>query len=120
MELPRRIPKKPKRTGRWKSQAHRDFVRSHECIVPGCTRRPIEVAHLRNGTDAAAGRKASDWFTVSMCGGIEGHHAEEHNLGEESFQKKYGINLHALAAMFAAASPRAFQIQLAKQELTHA
>jgi hypothetical protein len=116
MELPRRIPKKRNKSDRWRSTAHCDFVRSHECVVPGCTRRPIEVAHVRIGSDAGMGRKPSDYFTVSMCGGVEGHHSESHRIGEASFQKKYGIDLHKLAASFAAVSPRAQQIRRAKAE----
>lgn len=116
MTLPRRIPKERNRSERWRSQAHCNFVRSHECIVPGCTRRPIEVMHVRNGSDAGLGRKPSDFFTVSGCGGLEGHHAEQHRIGEQSFAKKYGIDLLALAAEFASASPKAADIRNEKRE----
>lgn len=114
--LPRRITREKNRTERFKSQAHLSFVRSHECIVPGCNRRPIEVMHVRRGSDAGMGRKPSDFFTVSGCGGVEGHHAEQHRIGEQSFEKKHGIDLLALAAEFAAASPKAAEIRKAKQE----
>ena len=114
--LPRRITREKNRTERWKSPAHLTFVRSHECIVPGCTRRPIEVMHVRRGSDAAMGRKPSDFFTVSGCGGPDGHHAEQHRLGEQSFEKKHGIDLLALASEFAAASPKAADIRRIKQE----
>lgn len=60
MKLPRRIPKKAKRSERWRSQAHCTFVRNHECCVPGCSARPIEVAHVRRGSDGGTGRKPSD------------------------------------------------------------
>lgn len=113
--LPPRIQKKAKATGRWKSPAHLNFVRSHQCCVPGCNRRPIEVAHLRIGTDAGMGRKASDYFTISLCGDL-GHHAEQHRIGEQSFARLHGIDMHALAEAFAAASPKAGEIRLAKQE----
>lgn len=114
--LPRKIPKPAKRTGRWKSTAHRNFVGQHQCCVPGCNGRPIEVAHLRNGTDAGMGRKASDWFTISLC---QSHHSEQHRIGEPSFEKLHGINLHALAAEFAQASPKRIEIRAkAMDELT--
>lgn len=116
MALPRRIPKQRNRSERWRSQAHCNFVRSHECIVPGCERRPIEVAHIRNGSDAGTGRKPSDFFTVSMCGGPEGHHAEQHRIGETSFARKYAIDLHKLADEFAAASPKAPEIRNERRE----
>lgn len=108
--LPRKIPKAAKRTGRWKSTAHRNFVGQNQCCVPGCNGRPIEVAHLRNGTDAGMGRKASDWFTISLC---RDHHSEQHRIGEQSFQKAHGIDMHALAAEFAQKSPKAMEIRRA-------
>ncbi len=120
MTLPRRIPKKGNRSERWKSPAHCTFVRSHECIVSGCTRRPIEVAHVRIGNVGGIGRKPSDYYTVSLCGGLDGHHAESHRIGDQSFQKKYGLDLRALADEFAAASPKAMQIRDAKRERENA
>jgi hypothetical protein len=114
--LPRRIPKERNRTERWRSPAHCNFVREHECVVPGCTRRPIEVMHVRRGSDAGLGRKPSDYFTVSGCGGPEGHHAEQHRIGEESFEAKYGLDLLALATEFAAESPKAHEIARIRRE----
>lgn len=111
--LPRRIPKAKKRSDRWRSQAHCAFVRSHECCVPGCDGRPIEVAHVRTGSDAGMGRKPSDWFTVSLC---RDHHSEQHRIGEGSFAKAHGIDLHAQAAEFAAQSPKAADIRMEKRE----
>lgn len=113
MTLPARIPKKRNRSERWRSPAHCNFVRSHECCVPGCRERPIDVAHIRQGSDAGMGRKPSDWFTVSLC---KGHHTEQHNVGESSFSKSHGIDLHALAEEFASASPKAAEIRIEKRE----
>lgn len=114
MSLPKRIPKKRNRSERWRSTAHCDFVRSHECCVPGCQERPIDVAHLRNGTDAAMGRKASDFYTISLCSFH--HRYDQHIHGEEEFGRRHGIDLHALAAEFAVASPKAADIRRNKQE----
>lgn len=111
--LPRRIPKDRTRSDRWRSQAHCTFVRSHECCVPGCTERPIEVAHIRKGSDAGMGRKPSDWFTISLC---RDHHAEQHSVGETSFEVKHGIRMLTLAAEFAAASPKAAEIRIEQKE----
>lgn len=116
MTLPARIAKKKNRTERWVSTAHRNFVRSHECVVPNCHQRPIEVAHVRIGSDAGLGKKPSDWFTVSLCGGPDGHHAEQHRIGEASFQELHKINLHALASEFAKASPKAGDIRREQRE----
>lgn len=116
MALPRRIPKQRNRSERWRSQAHCKFVGSHECIVPGCQSRPIEVAHVRAGSDAGMGRKPSDWFTVSMC---RDHHAEQHRIGEGPFERAHRIDLHALAAEFASESPKAADIRAQQRERHH-
>jgi hypothetical protein len=113
MALPRRIPKPQKRASRWRSRAHCDFVRSHECIVPGCGGRPIEVAHVRIGSGAGVGQKPDDWNTVSLCRDC---HAEQHRIGEISFEQEHNVNLRDSAAEFAAASPRAAQIRATKAE----
>lgn len=111
--LPRRIPKEKKQSLRWRSQAHCSFVRSHECCVPGCTARPIEVAHVRRGSDAGMGRKPSDFFTLSLC---KDHHSEQHRIGEQSFERRYGLDLLATANEFAEASPKAAEIRRVRQE----
>jgi hypothetical protein len=116
MNLPPRIRQKRNRTDRWRSPSHRNFVRSHACCVPGCDRRPIEVAHVRRGSDGGTGRKPSDWNTISLCGGVEGHHAEQHRIGEESFEQRHGIDMRRLADSFAAVSPRSVDIRRAKAE----
>jgi len=90
---------KPK--ARLRSTAHRDFVRGHYCSVPGCQLMPIEVAHINRASTRGMGEKSSDAFTVSLC---RDHHAESHR-GEKTFERKYGINLLALAERFYRASP---------------
>jgi hypothetical protein len=62
------------------------------------------------------GRKPSDWFTISLCGGLEGHHTQQHAMGEQSFEKLHGIDMRALAAEFAKASPKAAEIRKAQDE----
>ena len=110
--LPRRIPKEPKRATRWRSQAHCSFVRSHECCVPNCPGRPIDVAHVRTGTGAGIAQKPHDYFTISLC---RDHHAEQHRIGEQSFERLHGIDMKELAYEFAKASPRAAQIAQERQ-----
>jgi hypothetical protein len=111
--LPRRIPKPAKRASRWRSQAHCSFVRSHECCVPDCGGRPIEVAHVRRGSGAGVGQKPDDWNTLSLCRDC---HREQHRVGEQTFEKRFGVDMRAVADEFAAKSPRAAQIRDAKRE----
>lgn len=111
MALPPRKPKKQRRESRWRSPAHLSFVRSHQCIVKGCTRNPIEAAHIRLGSDGSMGAKPSDYYAVSMCGGLDGHHAESHRIGERSFEKRYSLDLLELANLFGEASPKKLEIR---------
>lgn len=62
------------------------------------------------------GQKPSDWNTISLCGGVEGHHSEQHRLGEQSFERKHSIDMRALADEFANASPKAAEIRALKRE----
>lgn len=103
MALPPRIKRKSDKADAGKrSPAHRAWVRGHACSVPGCTAMPIEAAHVREGTDGGMGMKPSDRWVWSAC---KEHHAEQHRIGEASFQAKYGLNLKALAEEFFRKSP---------------
>lgn len=110
VNFPARIDRKSHRENAGKrSPAHRAFVRSHGCCVPGCDRRPVEFAHVRGGTGGGIGVKPSDRWGISLCGHdieFEGHHAEQHRIGEASFAAKYAIDLTALALEFVKRSPR--------------
>jgi hypothetical protein len=100
--LPQRLaPDTYKPKARLRSLAHRDWVRSHHCSVPGCQLMPIEVAHVNTAANRGMSRKASDAFTVSLC---REHHAESHR-GERTFEAKHGINLMDLAREFFRKSP---------------
>lgn len=77
---------------------HRRFVRSRICCVPNCDiGAVIDFAHVK--TRGAGGH---DCYGVSLC---RIHHAEQHAIGVDTFQRKYGIDLWALAAEFTRLSP---------------
>lgn len=84
-----------------RSSAHRGWVRSHRCCVPGCQLMPIECAHVRRAANSGTGFKPSDAYTVSLC---REHHAESHR-GERTFEARHGVDLMALAKEFYARSP---------------
>ena len=96
--LPTPSRKKASRT----CAAHRSWVRRHRCSVRGCTRLPIECAHVRIGTDGGLGLKPSDKWTISLC---QFHHREQHEIGEAAFEQQYDLNLVELASEFARRSP---------------
>lgn len=99
--LPPRI-QKPKRESSKRCPAHRAWVRSHQCSVPGCALMPIEAAHVRIGTDGGMATKPGDAWCISLC---RDHHTQQHNMGERSFEAAHKIDMKALAQAFAKASP---------------
>lgn len=101
--LPQRIDKTAIRGKEKKrSPAHRGWVRSHRCCVPGCQLMPIECAHVSTAANRGIGIKASDAFTISLCAE---HHSEAHQRGDRSFEAKHGISMMALAEEFYRKSP---------------
>lgn len=102
IKLPPRI-ERPRRANEDRScSAHRAWVRRHKCCVDGCGSLPTECAHVRRGTDGGQGLKPSDRWTISLC---RTHHAEQHQIGEVAFEKRYNLELVALAEAFARRSP---------------
>lgn len=86
---------------RVRSTAHRDWVRSHACCVPGCPSTPIDVAHVARAATRGIRQKPTDAQIISLC---RDHHAESHR-GERAFERRHAIDLMALAREFYARSP---------------
>ena len=108
--LPPRIRKAPKRATRWRSRAHCDFVRSHQCSR--ClSSAAIEVAHVRLGSQAGMGQRPDDWRTVSLCHDC---HMRQHRQGEASFWA--GFNVEGLIDAFIKASPKRAEIEAIQRE----
>lgn len=93
---------------------HRRYIRSLECSVKNCAcqyrigiwenpeHRRIECAHVRTGTDGGTGLKPSDWWTIPLCAV---RHREQHNVGEGTFERVYGLDMKAIALALARKSP---------------
>jgi hypothetical protein len=81
---------------------HRRWVKAHGCCVPNCQCPSVDFAHLRSAANAGKDQRPHDIFGVSLC---RSHHEEQHRIGADAFDKKYGIDLWALAAEFARKSP---------------
>lgn len=80
----------PKETAPIRSASFLQFVRGFACTCvetdpTGCAGK-IEAAHVRRGTDGGIGQKPSDRYCIPLC---SEHHAEQHRIGEQSFEKKY-------------------------------
>lgn len=104
-------PKYPKsgidRGGPLRCPQHLQWIRGRACIIADCAERIIQACHVRDNLPANAGRggmgkKPGDNWTVPMCWL---HHKEQGDINEGPFERKYGINLVALAEKYAAASP---------------
>ena len=103
MALPARLkPDHFKPKAKVRSYAHCDWVRGHYCSVPGCQLMPIEVAHVRRGAGGGVSMKPSDAYTLSLC---REHHAEQHRIGEQSFEARHGFRMIDKAREFYFASP---------------
>lgn len=91
---------------------HRQWVRGHNCRVPGCENRRIQAAHVQDAPDVpeeergGMGMKAHDKWTVPEC---DEHHAESHKIGHNSFDKKHGIDRVQMARQLQARSPHRFK-----------
>lgn len=86
-------------------EAHRKFVRSHQCSIPGCLGSPIEFAHLRTAANSGMGKKPADFYGISLCAR---HHRLAHERGHAMMAKEGGTTLETLFAVareFAERSP---------------
>lgn len=84
--------------------SHLAWIRKMPCAVRGhdC-RGPVHAHHVRENSGGGTSMKPSDAWAVPLCG--EGHHAELHRIGAQSFAAKHDIDLRALAIRLASLSP---------------
>lgn len=85
---------------------HLAWIRRHECCIKGrnghaCDGR-IEAMHVRYGNDGGAGIKPGDDHTIPGCTLA---HRTQHDMGELSFQHRYGIDLNKMADQLWQMSP---------------
>ena len=110
--FPSKRLKATKRSSRWRSPAHCNHVRAHDCSIPGCASgEPIEVAHVRIGSGAGMGQKPDDFRGVSLCREC---HQRQHNIGEQTFWA--GRDVEALIAGFIRTSPKKQEIERVRRE----
>lgn len=107
MSLPKRRKPQPmglREAPQVRCASHLQWVRGHFCTVigEGCDGSKIEAAHVRSSLDGGVGLKPGDQWTIPLCGW---HHREQHQIGESAFERKYKINMRAIAEGLAARSP---------------
>lgn len=110
---------KERKDPRWRSPAHRAFVRSFHCAMCG-EENPIECAHVRMLGNGGMGFKPPDWDTVPLCGGANGCHQKQHNFGERTFwalyKQRHGQTVEQLIDALCRASPKAHEIRKAREQ----
>lgn len=111
MTLPPKIRKAPKRSSRWRSQAHLNFVRSRACSMCGADQN-IHAAHVRMGSGAGISQKPDDFRAVSLC--HDCHVNWQHQVGEATFWS--GVDIEDLIEAFCKASPKAAEIRRVREE----
>jgi len=70
------------------------WLRGRPCYLAdkgGCA-GDIVAAHFDPWGDKGTSTKVSDQAAFPLCGGHGGHHAEQHSIGWDSFQKKYDFD----------------------------
>lgn len=87
---------------RLRSRQHLDWVRDLPCAACGQSWQPCDPAHVRRGTQGGTGLKPGDNHVVPLC---SAHHREQHSIGEASFERRYGLDMKALAERIWTASP---------------
>lgn len=111
MQLPARIRRESGRKEQGKRcPGHRKWVRGHACSACG-SQTAIECAHVRTGTDGGVGIKPSDKWCISLC---KECHSRQHQIGEEAFEKAWGINMKELAMLFFRQSPHRHKLETAE------
>lgn len=85
--------------------AHRQWIRGHDCAVPGCASRYIEAAHFDGPVPkedmGGKGLKRHDRWCFPLCAT---HHAEYHRRGWRAFDAKHGISTADIARAMARSS----------------
>jgi len=77
----RTVPRNKTKPDHRRCLQHLAFVRQLPCVVCGKA-APSEAAHVRSGSDAGAGMKPSDRYSLSLCTNC---HALQHQFGEQRF-----------------------------------
>lgn len=89
---------------RKRDKKHLGFIATLPCVVPGCGRHPVHVAHIRyacaqeGATLTGKATKPDDWRVLPLC---PAHHLwgpqAQHQTHEETFWRACNINPYGLA-----------------------
>lgn len=80
---------------------HLEWIRGRLCAIKFCPGKS-QAAHVRLNTGGGMGLKPDDRWAIPLC---QEHHLEQHRIGHQAFDAKYGIDSRTLAERYAAQSP---------------
>lgn len=92
-------PYNPKRRGSERERQFGDlakWVRWRSCCVRGCSRF-AEPAHVRTRRNHGAWLEISGDLVCNIAPLCHVHHREQHAIGIDSFQRRYSLDLAAIA-----------------------
>lgn len=108
----------PKPDAPVRCESHLAWVRKLLCVCSeidptGCSGKG-RACHVRRGTDGGTGSKPGDNWVFAAC---DGHHDEQHRLGEISFEGKYKLRLKQIAETTWRRSPHRLKYEREQQAL---
>lgn len=77
---------------------HEARLRDCGCLVRGCRREPIHLHHERRSTGGGMGMKPGPEWQIPLCWH---HHAEGHQIGWRTWERRYDLDLRAIAMWLA-------------------
>ena len=107
----------PKDDAAIRCPSHLKWLRGFDCAIANgaghtCEGK-IEAAHVRIGTDGGTSLKPSDCYAIPLCSAA---HAEQHRIGERSFEWKYGLQMKVMALKLWLQSPAGKKYRLEHSE----
>lgn len=82
---------------------HKEWIMTQTCAAWNMNCGGTIVSHhVRTAANAGTGMKPGDEWLVPLC---DSHHMEGHHKGWKTFERKYGVDLKAIAVSLAANSP---------------
>ena len=102
----RRSPMNPKPSDRVDSRGHCQWIRGRDkcCVADGdfgpgaivCS-GSMQAHHIRTAANSGTALKPGDDQVVAIC---SSHHRQAHDIGQETFQRMYKVDLMKLAAEY--------------------
>jgi 5-methylcytosine-specific restriction endonuclease McrA len=90
-----------------KSEVHRKWLKTFECVCFGNSVSPcdidhdVQLAHYRSAENSGTGKKPSDLWLMPLCRSC---HRRQHDIGQPAFEAMHGFSMRDKALEFACVS----------------